>query len=320
MRRYTHIEINHRDKAKHGADEVNHIEREVLGYDAAGGDAYAYADVPRREVGAGGGGALVVRGEVDVKGVHRREDDAEAYAEEQRHGEEHSLGHAHTVRRNEAAYAKDEKRQHHGVKAYVDALGDVALIHLLARHEARGSHTHSHQCEEKARRNVEMYLLCVHRNEVCRCAVRHGEHQEGDADGDALDKDEAVERELALRLGGVYASLLLMQQARLQRLRRTRLDAQGAQQSGKTKCHAGKENAVISNVVVHEKSRHRAERHGDVVGQAVIAQRLAASAAGRDVNAKGVTANGNAAEEHAVKGAQYDKPREHAGRHIAEEY
>ena len=104
MRSNLHVEENHWHEAEHRADEVNHIEREVLGYDAAGGDAYAYADVPRREVGAGGGGALVVRGEVDVKGVHRREDDAEAYAEEQRHGEEHSLGHTHAVRRDEAAH------------------------------------------------------------------------------------------------------------------------------------------------------------------------------------------------------------------------
>ena len=97
-----------------------------------------------------------------------------------------------------------------------------------------------------------MYLLCVHRNEVCRCAVRHGEHQEGDADRNALDKDEAVERELALRLCWVYASLLLMQQARLQRLRRARLDAQGAKETEETGQQADAEDVSVAQVGVVE--------------------------------------------------------------------
>ena len=156
MRSDFHVEIYHRDEAEHGADEINHIEREVLGYDAACGYANTYADVPRREVCAGGCSALVIGREVDVKGVHGREDNAEAYSEQQRHGEEHSLGYAHAVRCDETAHTKDEKCQHHGVKTHVDALGDVTLVYFFTGYKARGSHAGGHQCEEEARRYVKV--------------------------------------------------------------------------------------------------------------------------------------------------------------------
>ena len=176
MRRDFHVEINHRDEAEHGADEVNHVEREVLGYDAACSDADTNADVPRREVGAGGRCALVVGREVDVKGVHGREDNTETNAEQQRDGEEHCFGCGHAVRCYEAAHAKDEKCQHHWVKADVDALRDVALVNLLSGYEARGSHSGCHQCEEEARRYVEVDFACVHGYEVGRRPIRYGEH------------------------------------------------------------------------------------------------------------------------------------------------
>ena len=61
----------------------------MLGNDSAHGHPDAYAHVPRREIGARGGGALVVARKVDVEGVHGGEHRAEAYAKQYGHDEKH---------------------------------------------------------------------------------------------------------------------------------------------------------------------------------------------------------------------------------------
>ena len=78
MRSDPHCEKEQRDEAKRRADEIHHVEREVLSYHAAACDSDAYAHVPGGEIGACGGGSLVVRRKIDVQGVHRREHYAEA--------------------------------------------------------------------------------------------------------------------------------------------------------------------------------------------------------------------------------------------------
>ena len=75
----------------------------MLGDDAARGYADANAHVPGRKISAGGCGALVVWGKVDVKGVHRGKDDTKAYAKEQGHDKEHGFSGRHAARRNETA-------------------------------------------------------------------------------------------------------------------------------------------------------------------------------------------------------------------------
>ena len=80
MRSYFPFEIEEGDHGKEGAKQVGHFEGGYFGDVSSGYHAYADANVPRGEVGAGSGTALLVGCQVDKQCIVCRKHDAESDA------------------------------------------------------------------------------------------------------------------------------------------------------------------------------------------------------------------------------------------------
>ena len=97
------------NEANDGAYEVNHVEREVLGYYATRRHTYSQPHVPRRQIGARCRGTLVMSGKIDVERVHGGEHYAETNAKQRGNDVEHHGGKSSVVCHYKTTHAKHQE-------------------------------------------------------------------------------------------------------------------------------------------------------------------------------------------------------------------
>ena len=285
------VEVEHRNDAEQASGEIDCGKGKIFSDESAEEDAQTQSHIPGGEIGARGGGTLVVGAQIDVERIVGREDDAEADSLEKRDDKEQNFSIMAVPFHQRLAGGEEEKGGDYGVESVVDALRDISLVHVFACKYTRNPHTDGHQGEIDARGDVQLDIADVHCHIVGGGAVGNGKQEEGETGTESVDEDETVERE-GRSFGLWFAGCL---------------DARCKQQSEETGAQGDGEYPFVTDGAVKEESHHRSDAHGCIVRQSVVTQSFAPSFGGHDVDDEGVSAYRDHPEGEAVEETQEDE-------------